>query len=302
MSQTDVSGTQFLNTPPILPPFPGDSSDRPSMPSPPGVPGPMDTGAVAGLIGKATATDPPTMIDASDVEVELPAGWITPEGLLVSTARVRELNGYDEERLARVDMQKNVAKYVTELLELGVEDLGGQKPTKEVLQGLLIGDRDALILGIRRATYGNEVEFKLSCSVCGNDSEVNVELDIDVKITKLDDPLVRVFDVPLRREKSAKVVLLNGVTQEAFSDGIGKKTQAEVNTIMLSKSVVEIDGVPTLGKENAARALSAADRDTIMTFIAEHQPGPQLKDIQVACATCGEEYPVSLGLPNLFRF
>ncbi len=263
----------------------------------------MTTGEVGRAVASASAAPLPTMPDSTDAVVELPAGWLTPEGVLVTEARCRELNGYDEERLSRVDPFKNAALYLTELLTLGVEDLGGQKPTKDVLRSLLIGDRDALMLGVRQATYGNDVEFKLSCTVCDNESLIQVQIDPDVSVIKLADPLVREFDVKLRKGGNARVRLLTGEAQEAYSGDIGKKTQAEITTVMLAKSVVAVNGKPVGGRTEDVQWLSAADRQTISDFISEHQPGPQLnKEIPVACATCGEEYPILLGIPNLFRF
>ena len=262
----------------------------------------MSTANVGQAISKATSAPPPVMPDTTDVMVDLPAGWMTHEGLLVSSARCRELNGYDEEKLSRVDPSKNVAVYVTELLFLGVDDLGGQKPTKDVLRSLLIGDRDALMLGIRQATYGNEVEFKLTCTVCDNDSLIKVMLDEDVPVTKLEDPHVRDFEVPLRNNRHATVRLLTGEAQEAVSEDNSKKTTAEITTVMLAKSVVAINGKPVMGRTEDVLMLSAADRQAITDFVVEHQPGPQLnKEIPVACSVCGEEYPILLGLPNLFR-
>jgi hypothetical protein len=263
----------------------------------------MTTADVGSAISRATSAPPPVMPDTTDVVVELPAGWLTPEGLLVSTARCRELNGFDEEKLSRVDVNKNIAVYVTELLFLGVEDLGGQKPTKDVLRSLLIGDRDALMLGVRQATYGNEVEFKLNCTTCDSESLIKVLIDEDVPVTKLDDPIVRDFEVSLRNGRQATVRLLTGAAQEAFSGDVGKKTTAEITTVMLAKSVVAINGKPVMGRTEDVLMLSAADRQAITDFIGEHQPGPQLnKEIQVHCALCGAEYPILLGLPNLFRF
>ena len=294
MSQT-VPNEVLLNDPPMMGP-PMDLIDPNA-----GRGGPPSQGDVAKALAKTVDSEPPTIARAGEAWVDLPGGLITPEGLLVRRALVRELNGYDEERLSRIDMDKNVAAYVTEMLCMAIDDLGGGKPTKETVRSLLIGDRDALVLGIRAATYGNDVEFKLSCSKCGNDSEVVVEIDKDIEITRMDDPLNRQFTVPLRRGE-AKVTLLTGVAQEAFSADIGRRTQAEINTIMLAKSVISIDDVPVQQREEDVRRLSAADRDTLTDFIAEHQPGPQFKEIEVTCATCGAEYPVSLGLPTLFRF
>jgi len=291
---TDVATGAF---PPDLLPLPG----LPGVPPPPGAAGPMTVDQVSAALAQAAPTDPPVIEDTPEVTVELPGGWLRPDGRLERLAIVRELNGFDEERLSRLNGEKNPAVYVTELLALGVESIGGDKPSKDVIRSLLIGDRDALVLGIRQATYGNLVPFTLHCPACETDSDVNVELDTDVKVIEMADPLERVFTVPLRRG-SAQVGLLTGVAQEAFSENIGKRTQAEINTIMMSKSVISINGSSVNGNEDRLRALSALDRETIMKFIAEHQPGPQLGEIQVPCATCGAEYPVSLGLPTLFRF
>lgn len=252
MSQTDV----VAGMPGPLPP-PPDVKFPPGMPMPPGVVLPdvppasapaLTTEQVGAEIAKATTSEPPTLRELDSTMVELPAGWLRTDGRLITTALVRELNGYDEERLARFDITKNGAAYVTELLALGVEDLGGEKPSKDTLRMLLIGDRDALVLGVRRATYGNDLEFKLSCTICEKESLVTIDLEDDIKVTRLEEPLVRTFDVVLRHG-TATVALLNGAAQEAFSEGIGKKTSAEVNTVMLANSVVEINGVSVRGRE-----------------------------------------------------
>lgn len=310
-----MAAETFLNSPPTLPPFPEAPGQAPvseiqevrsangtPIKVPFGPPGaPVTTEQVSAAIERAGASDPPVMEDPTTHTVDLPAGYLDSSNQLYTTAVVRELTGYDEERLAKFNMQQNVAKYVTELVLLGVEEIGGQKPTKEVIRHLLIGDRDQLVLGIRRATYGDDVEFELNCSECDSKSAVNIELDKDVPVVNIEDPMVRVFDVELRNG-AAKVALLTGVAQEAFSEGIGKKSSAEIATLMLAHSVVEINGVPTNGDPNAVRALSSADRQTIRDFNSEHQPGPQITEIPVSCATCGQEYPILLGLPTLFRF
>jgi hypothetical protein len=170
-----------------------------------------------------------------------------------------------------------------------------------MIQDLIIGDRDALVLGIRRATYGDNVEFELDCSKCDSKSEVTIELDKDVETKNIEDPLVRTFEVSLRNG-TAKMCLLNGRAQESFSDTISKKSSAAIVTLMLSKTVVEINGVPTMGREDPIRALSSRDRVTLRDFMNDHQPGPRFNEIPVNCATCGAEYPISLNIGNLFRF
>lgn len=292
------SGGGALNTPPMMPPTP---AGMPGMPPGVGPSGQMTPDQAARAI-ESVSSEPPKLDPSGETMVELPAGWIAPGGTLVDKATVRELNGYDEERLSRIDLNKNFAVFMTELVTMGTTDLGGQAPTKDVVKDLLVGDRDALMLGIRVATYGNEVEYKMHCDTCGNDSAVGIELDSDLDTVEMTDKKEREFVVPLRNGE-ARVALLNGRTQEAFAGDLFKKTQAEINTIVLAHCVTSINGNPTLNREDDVKRLSAGDRATLGDFLAEHQPGPKLTEpIIVHCATCGEEFPITLGLPAMFRF
>jgi hypothetical protein len=262
----------------------------------------MTTDQVAQEMARAGGPpEPPQLDEAPPGLVYLPGGLVR-DGELVVTAVVRELNGFDEERLSRLLAADNPAVYVTEMLALAVEDLGGQAPAKEDLRSLLIGDRDALWLGIRIVTYGADVEYTLKCNECDETSVVTIDLNEDIPVRKLDDPLKRDYEVELRHGV-AKVKLLDGVAQEKFSTALGKKTQAEINSIMLANSVLSINGIPTKGKEDAVRALSSQDRGTIMDFIIETQPGPQLgTEIEAHCSKCDAAYPIVLSPGALFRF
>lgn len=286
-----MSETVILNSPPLLGPpeeeVKEDVRANPSM-------------AEVAAVNASTLSTPPVLQEFGPLGVELPGGYINLNNELVTSATVRELNGFDEERMSRTDRDKNGAVYITELLSLAVEELDGSKPSKDVIRKLLIGDRDALVLGIRKASYGSHLQFKLTCDACGNESDVDIDIDEDVPVKKLEDPHIRTYDVELR-DGMASVALLNGAAAEAFSENITKRTTAEVNSIMLAKSVFSINGINTFGSEDAVRALSSADRATLVQFIWDKQPGPQFQAIPVLCATCGEEYPITLGLSDLFR-
>ena len=105
------------------------------------------------------------------------------------------------------------------------------------------------------------------------------------------------------RRGVAKLRLLNGYAQEKFSVNLAKKTQAEVNTSMLANSVLSINGIPTQGREDAVRRLSSSDRGTLLDFMVETQPGPQLStEIEAHCIKCNTAYPIFLAQGALFRF
>lgn len=257
----------------------------------------------AAAIAMATDMPVPQMRPTPVSEYDLPIGLINARGELVTSVSIREMTGFDEEEMARHDIRKNVAVWVTKLLLLTVETIGGEKPDAEVIRNLLIGDRDALVNFVRRTTYGDLYEFELTCSVCKGKSKIGIDLSTEIQQTPIEDPMVRTFEIPLRRGV-AKVRFLTGADQEAFSETLSKqpKTQAEIDTLMLARSVIEIDGQLTFGDENAVRRLPAADRSTLSEFIGTKQPGPQtMTPIPVNCATCGEEYPITPGIGDLFR-
>lgn len=300
---TDVTGFPMGVDTEVLNDAPGEVG-QPFVPPSPFPPTRVDSADSVDAIEARLATleKPPVIEEAPSNVVELPAGLISRTGAILTSARVREMTGADEERMARIDFMKNFAIWITELLTLCVEDIGGEAVNKEVIRNLLIGDRDALLLGIRKVTYGTDVEIILHCQRCDKDSEVLINIDEDVEVRTMAERGRRQYEVELRNGKMALVHLLDGIAQEAFSDNAGLKTSPEIATMMLSKSVTEIAGNPTLGTETAVRRLSAADRATIVDFIAAHSPGPQMnKEIEVACATCDAKYPVLLGIANLFR-
>lgn len=234
-----------------------------------------------------------------DLEVELPAGFIDAAGNLLKKAQVRELNGEDEEALARGGNSSSYVRYLHTVLSRAVVRLGEQEPDYAMLQGLLMGDRVMLLLAIRRVTYGEDVEYKLTCPKCDEDFDVVVELDKDVKIREMEDPYKRTHDVPLRKGK-ATIRFINGADQEA-AFGDGKRTVAEQNTVILSRCVTHLDGQPVVG-DTPIRQMGLQDRSTLMRFLADNQPGPLLGEVSVPCSSCGEISPLGMSIEDLFRY
>lgn len=97
-------------------------------------------------------TQLPLIEEPPDTVVKLPGGLLTANGEVIREAEVRELTGEHEEALVRVRRSGSFVKFVNMLLTCGVVTLGSEAATAKTLTRLLLGDRDALILGIRRAT------------------------------------------------------------------------------------------------------------------------------------------------------
>ena len=257
-----------------------------------------DPQAVAKAV-KALEVEPAVEVKTqapSDSEVALPGGFINREGALVKYAEVRELNGADEEAIARAG---STGKALNVMLQRGLVSLGMETASKEDLEKLLSGDRDAILIGIRRATFGNTIDFEGACPSCSAEQTITLDLSTDIPVKTLEDPVEdRLWNY---ESKLGTVVvgLPTGLTQRRLLEN-SDKNSAELNTILLAGCVASIDGSPSLGAPSVLR-LSWKDRDALVQEILDRNPGPRLGEVSKACQACGEQIPMPLTLAALFR-
>ena len=163
---------------------------------------------------------------------------------------------------------------------------------------MLSADRDALLLAIRRVTFGNTVEYRAFCA-CGAEQLLEIDLVNDIPVKELDNPITdRVWTVST---KAGEVVLAlpTGVTQKRLIEATDKTT-AELGTILLSGCVQSIDGKISTGA-TAVLKLGMADREKLIEEIVEKNPGPRLGEVSKTCEACGESIETPLSLVALFR-
>lgn len=246
---------------------------------------------------ESLAQERPSLGAAPNTTVLLPGGWIDPAGKLHNQAVVRELTGRDEEALAKISITENPVGYLHGLLA-AVESVGGFPTNDQMLGELLAGDRDMLVLGVRMATYGSEMPVHLVCPACETEQDIAIELDVDVPVQKLEDPTERAFDVPLRNGSTAKVKLLTSADQDYVIED-RKATNAEQRTKTLERCVLSINGLPV--NHHTIHDMGMADRQTLLDFLADHQPGPNYGEVSLPCSGCGRKYPLMLSLADLFR-
>jgi hypothetical protein len=231
----------------------------------------------------------------SDTTVDLPGGYISQDGTVVKTAEVRELNGSDEEAISKAGSK---AKALGVLLQRGLVKVGTEDATKEMLDNLLSGDRDAILIGIRKVTFGDELKAMVHCYSCNEDQETVVTLSEDVPVRSLDDLKGRSWVVETKRGPVA-VGLPNGLVQKKLMDN-ADKTSAEINTLLLSGCVMSVNGSPSMGAHTVL-SLGMTDRANIVDEIIENNPGPRLGEVKKACKACGEDMSLPLSLLDLFQ-
>lgn len=245
---------------------------------------------------EAELVDEPVDLQApEDHSFELPGGYVTFDGSVTTTAEVRELTGRDEEALARL---KSTEKTLQEILTRGTVRVGSQKPSEEVLDSLLSGDRDYLLLRIFAATFGRTIEARPYCASCQRVHETEIDLLNDVEVKTLSSPYDRRVTVSISKGE-AVADLPNGATQRKMVSAIDKSV-AELSSVLLENTVVEINGMPVINPSQVLD-LSIRDRRAISEAIIKKNPGPQLQDVTVTCE-CGRELEVPLSLAALFQF
>lgn len=233
----------------------------------------------------------------SKSEVALPGGFVSREGSLVKYAEVRELNGVDEEAIAKAGTP---SKALLVMLQRGLVSLGSEEANKQDLDSLLSGDRDSILIGIRKVTFGATVDFGLTCPYCRTDLGVVVDLDKDIPYRELEDPIEdRYFDYESPTHGLIRVSLPNGATQRKLMENTDK-TVAELNTILLSGCVESVNGVASMGASTVLK-LGMADREKLVNEIVKRNPGPRLGEVSTSCEACGEDIAMPLALPDLFR-
>jgi hypothetical protein len=244
-----------------------------------------------------SAGEPPAIPAPADCLITLPAGLVR-EDRVITEAEVRELTGADEEALARV--RSNPLRLLETLLELGTVRIGDIPATSDVLPQLLLGDRDALVIAIRRVTFGDEMEFsQILCPTCGEEFDATISLG-DIQSKTAD---VSRLTVPLRKGGCAIARFPNGADAAAMLANT-KATDAERNAILLSRCLIEVrdaQGKVTQGSSDLVKALGIGDIRNVLKQLAATQPGPRLLETTIEHEECGGEVPLPLSVVDLFR-
>lgn len=237
----------------------------------------------------------------------LPGGYI-PDALepdkVVYEVEVAELTGLAEERIEKARRTNRLDRFFNAIIVNGTVRIGGEDATEDILDGLLIGDRDALLVEIRRATYGSDVEFgEMRCPECSEEMDVTISLD-DIPTRSLESSRQRIFDVKLWRSGHVSVRLPTGADQD-FVFSQDAETGSAVDSLMLARCVLSVtdekgEETGVAGNLSWVKNLSLKDRRAILKEITDRQPGPRYDEVTFTHKACETEVPFALSIGDLF--
>lgn len=231
--------------------------------------------------------------------ITLPGGF-WHRGRCHRQAELRALAGKDETFFMGEASQLPPARRTTALLVRCLERLGPlRKVTSEAVRSLSAGDREALLLHLRRLTFGDRLQCVLSCPepACGE------KLDLDLKVKDLlVSPELR------RKERYDSTVQENGVAyrvrfrlpsgadQEAAAEQ-ARSDPAAAAEALLRRCVEEVKATSNGGE--ACDDLPPGVARQLASRMAELDPQAELT-LQLDCPLCGHGFSAHLDAAAFF--
>jgi hypothetical protein len=209
----------------------------------------------------------------SDGVCNLPGGLVLDDGRRLGRAELRPLTGREEEWVTQ-HVHTPAAQMATKILSACFVRLEDVTVNSEITGKLLVGDRDFLILQLRRMTLGDRFAAVFSCPAC--------KLAMDVEFLAQD-----IFIEPRPQnattytwhcddsQRTIRFRLPNGADQEAVVD----LSTDEAVDVLLARCVLDDGGTPLTADERAA---VIAEMDRL---------APQIDlELELSCPECGHSF------------
>jgi hypothetical protein len=223
------------------------------------------------------------------VEVNLPCG-LERRGRFLRTARLRPVSGADEAALA--DAPALAAARVSALLARCVERIGDERASLADVRELFIGDREALLLHLRRLTFGEALTCVLPCPHPGCGETLELPLTIAALLVP-----------PVAEPRAVHETELAGVrVRFRLPTGKAQETAAERARQEPDAALAELVAACVIEVQDANGApLDALPPPLVAPFGAVLETlDPQAETrVSLTCVTCGTPFEALLDAATL---
>jgi T4 bacteriophage base plate protein len=207
----------------------------------------------------------------SENTVSLPGGLMLQQDQLLNTACLRPLSGREEEWLARHRNSPGAVR-VSWLLNSCLLMLGDRQVSRDIVQRLLVADRDYLVLQLRRLTFGDQVQAVVPCQKCRQKMDIDFHLnDVPVEYRP---QRVSAYTLELS-DRVIRFRLPSGGDQEAVLEARSDDMADE----LLNRCVLDNGGEP----------LSAEEKETVAAEMEQLAPQVEL-ELDLSCPECHEHF------------
>lgn len=239
----------------------------------------------------------------------LPGGIFTQDGNCHRDVELKPLTGREEEIITEKDDEKLVAPLLTQILQNCIKRIGPIKEIdSELVQNLLIADRDYLLLCLRRLTFGNKVDARVHCpnEKCGELLDISFNIkDLKVSKKKLGNGIYSVTLSQRAAYRDENNVMHNeieftlpvvGDQEEAAK--IYYENESRALTTLFARCIKRIGSITEIN-EDLISSMSILARREIESKMKEHSPNVDL-DIKVSCPECGLQFKSPFDVHNFF--
>src|SRR5262249_35238856 len=211
----------------------------------------------------------------------LPGGWLLGDALdagqRCETAVLRPLTGHEEEWLAQHRGAPS-ATIASQILDACVLRLDDREPPRDFARRMLVGDRDYLMLQLRRLMNGDKIQAIMACPAC------SAKMDVDVDAGQIPVEGIRTYDgaheLALQtgarvRARNIRFRLPTGGDQEAV---VGLPVDAAGDEL-LRRCLLEPCDPPLDDDEKAA----------VIAAMEERAPRVEI-ELELTCPECAQRF------------
>lgn len=224
-----------------------------------------------------------TATQLSEGVCNLPGGLVLEDGRKLGRAELRPLTGREEEWVAQ-HADAPSAHIATKLLSACFVRLEDVKVNSEIIDRLLVGDRDYLILQLRRMTLGDRFAAVFSCPACKRAMDVEF-LARDIVIEPRPQNTTAYSWQAEDAQRVVRYRLPNGADQKAVAD----LSPAEAVDALLARCVIEDGGTP----------LTVAERTAVIAEMDRLAPQIDL-ELDLKCPECDHSFTTPFDCSSFF--
>lgn len=253
---------------------------------------PFSQTAEAGRAG--SGVDGPSLAKAAIQPITVLAGTAAtvPEPDLA----LRALTGYEEAFIEARLRTPNTVSLVNNVIArcLGAPEAGTEEALERI-RGLLIADRDAALVRLRRLSLGDEIRTEVDCPDCATTNEIS--FDLGELPTNFERPPAEI-EAKLPDGRSARLRLPNAGDQEAMFDA-ELETASERRSWLIGRLLISLGDEIGPFDDRFAHGLPVAIRGVIEDAIGRASPDLDLS-MSVICRNCDARFTAPFDVASFF--
>lgn len=217
--------------------------------------------------------------------------------------KIKHLTAEDENILTSADLIRN-GRVLDVLLDNAIID------SSLTADDMVVGDRNAVLMYLRKEGYGDDYEVKIGCPECSENFKTSVRIsDIEPKNLEVAPDSNGEFFIKLPKSGwQVKFRMLTGKDENYLSQLSGKNKKGKKGVVysnMLTErlllQVMEVNGNrDKLQIKKAISNMPAIDSLYLREYMAEVEPGLKLES-NYTCTNCGHNFDGDIPItPKLF--